>query len=83
MSRGLTNRNWGFVSRIISKAVMRTFKHDLQEAVGSIQLCAGQDAGCEASENIFGEEDTEAMILVDATNAFSQLNRMHGHPGQL
>ena len=58
---------------------MRTVKRDLQEVIGSIQLCAGQDAGCQAAvhamKGIFAEEDTEAMILVDATNAFNQLNR--------
>ena len=37
------------VRRIIGKAIMRIVKHDLQEAVGSIQLCAGQDAGCEVA----------------------------------
>ena len=67
------------VRRIIGKAVMKIVKHDLQEAVGSIQLCAGQDAGCEAAvhamECIFAEGDTEAMILIDATNAFNRLNR--------
>ena len=67
------------VRRIIGKAVMRTVKHDLQDAVGAIQLCAGQDAGCEAAvhamEHVFAEEDTEAIILVDATNAFNRLNR--------
>ena len=48
--------------RIIGKAVMR-----IANAVGTIQLCAGQDAGCEAAvhamEHVFAEEDTEAMIL--------------------
>ena len=67
------------VRRVIGKAVMRIVKRDLQDAVGSIQLCAGQDAGCEAAvhamECIFAEDDTEAMILVDATNAFNRLNR--------
>ena len=47
---------------------------------GSIQLCAGQDAGCEAAvhamEQLFTADDTEAMILVDATNAFNRLNRL-------
>ena len=41
--------------------------------VYTIQLCAGQDAGCEAAvhamERVFADEDTEAMILVDASNA--------------
>ena len=52
------------------KAVMR---HNLQNAVGSIQLCAGQDAGCEAAlhaiEQVLADEDTDAMILVDASIA--------------
>ena len=67
------------VRRIIGKAVMRIVKYDLQDAVGTIQLCAGQDAGCEAAvhamERVFADEDTEAMILVDASNAFNCLNR--------
>ena len=37
------------VRRIIGKAVMRIVKYDLQHVVGAIQLCAGQDAGCEAA----------------------------------
>ena len=65
--------------RIIGKAVMRIGRHDLQDAVGTIQLCAGQDAGCEAAvhamEQVFADDDTEAMILVDASNAFNCLNR--------
>ena len=58
---------------------MRIAKYDVQNAVCTIQLCAGQDAGCEAAvhamERIFADEDTEAMILVDASNAFNCLNR--------
>ena len=65
--------------KIIGKAVMKVVKVDLQDAVGAIQLCAGQDAGCEAAlhavEQILLDEDTEALILVDASNAFNCLNR--------
>ena len=67
------------MQRIIGKAVMIIVKYDLQDSVGSIQLCAGQDAGCEAAvhtmEQVFADEDTEAIILVDASNAFNCLNR--------
>ena len=69
------------VHRIIGKSVMQTIKHNLQDAIGSFQLCAGQDAGCEAAfhalKYIFTEDDTEAVILVDATctNVFNKLNR--------
>ena len=55
---------------------MRIAKYDVQNAVGTIQLCAGQDAGCEAAvhamEHVFAEEDTEAMILVDAFNCLNR-----------
>ena len=65
--------------RIIGKVIMKCAKQDLQSAVGSLQLCTGQDAGCEAAvhamAHIYDEEDTEAMIFVDAANAFNRLNR--------
>ena len=55
---------------------MRIAKYDVQNAVGTIQLCAGQDAGCEAAvhamERVFADEDTEAMILVDAFNCLNR-----------
>ena len=58
---------------------MKIAKYDLQEAVGATQLCAGQEASCKAAVNamewIFADEDTETIILVDATNAFNCLNR--------
>ena len=67
------------VRRIIGKAVLATVKMDILEAVGPLQLCAGQDAGCEAAihamRSLFAEENTEAVLLVDASNAFNSLNR--------
>ena len=65
--------------RIIAKAVLFAIKGDLQEAVGSQQLCTGQMAGIEAAvhamRSIFSRVDTEAVILVDACNAFNSLNQ--------
>ena len=67
------------VQRILGKAVMKITRQDLQNAVGSLQLCAGQVAGCEAAVHamdiIFSDDNTEAMMFVDATNAFNSLNR--------
>ena len=37
------------IRRIVSKAVLSVLKLDILEAAGSLQLCAGQDAGSEAS----------------------------------
>ena len=48
-------------------------------STGSLQVCAGQEAGSEAAihamEKIFKEESTEAVLLVDAANAFNSINR--------
>ena len=66
--------------RMIAKAILA---EDIQEVAGSQQLCAGQPAGVEAVvhgvRESFQNNDTEAVLLVDATNAFNALNRkVHG-----
>lgn len=67
------------VRRIVSKAILFVIKGDIQEAAGSCQLCGGQIAGTEAAvhamRDLFEKEGSEAMLLVDATNAFNSLNR--------
>ena len=48
-------------------------------AAGVAQVCAGHPAGCEAAihalRSVFTALDTEAVLLVDADNAFNRLNR--------
>ena len=65
--------------RIVGKAVMMITKHDVQEAAGPLQTCTGLRSGIEASihfaRKVWDEEDTEAIIQVDADNAFNRLNR--------
>ena len=52
---------------------------DVFEVAGSVQLCSGQEAGCEtavhAMRAILEGEHTQAVILVDAQNAFNLLNQ--------
>ena len=66
--------------RIITKAVLLIIRDDIQDAAGSVQLCAGQLSGCEAAVHAvresFAEDDTEAALFVDASNAFNSINRM-------
>ena len=51
----------------------------IQAAAGSHQLCVGQIAGMEdavhAVRSVFNHNDSDAILLVDATNAFNSLNR--------
>ena len=66
--------------RIIAKAILTVTKGDVQEVSGAVQLCAGQICGTETAvhtvTSLFQQEETEAMLLVDASNAFNRLNRL-------
>ena len=65
--------------RIIGKAVLSVIKEDILRVAGVKQLCVGQQTGCEAAIHalrcIFDHPSTEAILLVDATNAFNNLSR--------
>ena len=65
--------------RIAGKVVMSIIKGDVQESVGSLQVCAGQAGGCEAAihamRTIYENEETDAVLLIDAANAFNSINR--------
>ena len=65
--------------RIQGKAILAIVGGDIQETAGALQLCAGQKAGCEAPvhamRQIFDDTNTQAVLLVDASNAFNNLNR--------
>ena len=67
------------VRRIIGKAILGVTGDSIREATGSLQLCGGQECGIEATihamHDTFGAEDVDAVLLVDATNAFNRLNR--------
>ena len=63
----------------MAKAVLSVLKQDIQEASGCLQMCGGQISGIEAAvhavRSAFESIDTEAVLLVDATNAFNSMNR--------
>ena len=65
--------------RIIGKVVVDNIRDNIIEAAGPLQTCAGLKSGIEASihamRQIFDQEATEALLLVDAENAFNNLNR--------
>ena len=65
--------------RIIAKAVLNLFHLDILDAAGPLQVCAGQEGGCEAAvhamHQFFAELDVQGALLVDASNAFNTINR--------
>ena len=67
------------IRRICGKCVMNIAKRDVVEATGSLQLCDGQKSGSEAAihamHRIFEADDTDAVLLIDASSAFNSLNR--------
>ena len=54
-------------------------KKDVKDAAGSFQVCASQEAGSEAAINaiydVYQQDETEAVLLVETDNAFNSINR--------
>ena len=65
--------------RIVGKVVVSNIREDIINAAGPLQTCAGLKSGIEASihamRKVFEKDSTEAVLLVDAENAFNNLNR--------
>ena len=65
--------------RIAGKVIVSHLKEDFMQSVGSLQVCAGEDAGCESSihamRTIYEDQSAEAVFLVDASKAFNSINR--------
>ena len=65
--------------RIVGKLLIGVIKEDIMEAVGPLQTCAGLKGGIEAAihamRQTYEKESSEAILLVDAENAFNKLNR--------
>ena len=57
---------------------MHVTKPDVIDASGSLQVCAGHKSGSEAAvhtmSSIFGVDETDPVLLINASNAFNALN---------
>ena len=66
--------------RMEAKALALAVGIDVQELCGADQLCSGEKAGTEAAfhvlKDIFAEEETEGLLLVDGSNAFNVISRL-------
>ena len=65
--------------RITGKVVMYIANKDVKDTAGSLQVCAGQKAGSEAAiqaiYDVYQQDENDAVLLVDADNAFNSINR--------
>ena len=65
--------------RLTGKLVVNVIKDDIIHAARPLQTCSGLRSGIEAAihamRRVFKHNDTEAILLVDAENAFNNLNR--------
>ena len=63
----------------MGKMVSGFLKEEIKEAAGPLQVCAGHNVGVEAAihtmSQVFEEEGTDGILLIDASNAFKQMNR--------
>ena len=61
---------------IVGKAILSVIKPEIMSSAGNLQLCAGQAGGYEAAGHAMSEicdkEATDALLLVDADNAFKR-----------
>jgi len=67
------------LQRILAKAVAVVTKDDVTNVCGTNNLCGGLGSGIEsgihAMKDLWDDEETEIVILVDAANAFNALDR--------
>ena len=66
--------------RIIGRSILRCVENDLKSLGKDTQLCLGQKCGIEHAIHSLREEfakpDVQAILLIDAKNAFNSLNRV-------
>ena len=63
--------------RVIGKVVISTFSEDVTTASSDAQMCgrsSGSETDTHAMRRMFQHENSDAVILVDAANAFNNQN---------
>ena len=66
------------LKRIVGKVIVSTLWDYIITSVGPLQVCAGQEHGCEAvvhaMSKMYKEEHYKALLLAGAANAFNSVN---------
>ncbi|PFX34367.1 hypothetical protein AWC38_SpisGene651 [Stylophora pistillata] len=65
--------------RIMGKCITKVTKPDVIDPSGSLQVCAGHRSGSEAAidamRELFENDNSDVVLLIDASNASNSLNR--------
>ena len=65
--------------RIMGKCVTKVTKPNVIDVSGSLRVCSGHKSGSEAAihtmRELFEHDNSDAVLLIDASNAFNSLNR--------
>ena len=68
--------------RIVGKIISSFASDDIKIAAGPLQTCAGHGAGAEsaihAMKLAFEQDASDAVLLIDASNAFNTMNTIVG-----
>ena len=58
--------------------MVKVVKQDILESSDALQVCAGHKSGSDAAvhtmNSLFQYEETDVVLVVDASNAFSSIN---------
>lgn len=64
---------------LLAKTTAHFLKEEIKSAAGPLQVCTGLSARAEAAihttSQVYEEEETYGILLIDATNALNQMNR--------
>ena len=67
------------LGRTAGKVIVMHARNDIITSVGSLEVCAGHEAGCQslihAKRTVYEEESAEAVLLVDTSNKLNSVNR--------
>ena len=66
--------------RIIAKAILHTIGKDTEEAAGPLQVCAGQDGGCEAAVHAMHIVNMKQQRKGNTQNVFVKWSVLSSHP---
>ena len=65
--------------RVIAKVVLHLVDLDIHEACSALQVCTGCEGGCEAAvhavHQLLFDPESQAALIVDASNAFNSVNQ--------